>query len=114
MAKTDLRARPIFYRTKDSIEAHLAEVFAALAISRHLQAATGVSIKNTVANPPAAAHRQDPHRRPDHHRDPDHHPRRTSDPRPAVLTTAPAQGIKPVELRSGDSRIRTPESPLRR
>ncbi len=48
MAKTDLRARPIFHRTKDSIEAHLTIVFAALAISRHLQQLGGVSIKKLV------------------------------------------------------------------
>jgi hypothetical protein len=48
MAKTDLRARPIFHRQRDSIEAHLTIVFAALAISRHLQDQTGVSIKKLV------------------------------------------------------------------
>ena len=48
MAKSDLRARPIFHRTRDSIEAHLTVVFAALAVSRHLQAQTGVSIKKLV------------------------------------------------------------------
>jgi hypothetical protein len=34
MAKSDLAARPIYHRTKDSIEAHLTIVFAALAVSR--------------------------------------------------------------------------------
>jgi hypothetical protein len=48
MAKTDLRARPIFHHQRDSIEAHLTIVFAALAISRHLQHQTGVSIKRLV------------------------------------------------------------------
>ena len=48
MAKSDLRARPIFHHTKDSIEAHLTVVFAALAISRHLQETTGASIKKIV------------------------------------------------------------------
>jgi transposase len=48
MAKTDLRARPIFHHQRDSIEAHLTVVFAALAISRHLQDQTGVSIKKLV------------------------------------------------------------------
>ena len=48
MAKTDLRARPIFHRQRDSIEAHLTIVFAALAISRYLQEHTGVSIKKLV------------------------------------------------------------------
>lgn len=49
MAKSDLRARPIFHHQKDSIEAHLSIVFAALAISRHLQEATGLSIKKLVS-----------------------------------------------------------------
>ena len=48
MAKSDLRARPIFHRLRDSIEAHLTIVFAALAVSRHLQEVTGVSIKKLV------------------------------------------------------------------
>lgn len=48
MAKSDLRARPVFHRTRDAIEAHLTVVFAALAISRHLQAQTGTSIKKIV------------------------------------------------------------------
>ncbi len=34
MSKTDLRARPIFHHKKDSIEAHLTVVFAALAVTR--------------------------------------------------------------------------------
>jgi transposase len=48
MAKSDLRARPVFHHQRDSIEAHLTIVFAALAISRHLQDATDVSIKKLV------------------------------------------------------------------
>jgi hypothetical protein len=48
MAKSDLRARPIFHRERDAIEAHLTIVFAALAVSRHLQDATGVTIKKLV------------------------------------------------------------------
>jgi hypothetical protein len=48
MAKTDLRARPIFHHKRDSIEAHLTIVFAALAISRYLQEHSGVSIKKLV------------------------------------------------------------------
>jgi hypothetical protein len=48
MAKSDLRARPIFHHTREAIEAHLTVVFAALAVSRHLQAQTGQSIKKIV------------------------------------------------------------------
>ena len=48
MAKSDLRARPIFHRERDAIEAHLTVVFAALAVSRHLQDTTGASIKKLI------------------------------------------------------------------
>jgi len=48
MAKSDLQARPIFHHKKDSIEAHLTIVFAALAVARHLQARTGITIKKLV------------------------------------------------------------------
>ena len=48
MTKSDLKARPVFHHQRDSIEAHLTVVFAALAISRHLHKATGVSIKKIV------------------------------------------------------------------
>jgi transposase len=48
MAKSDLAARPIFHRTRDSIEAHLTIVFAALAISRWIEDRTGWSIKKSV------------------------------------------------------------------
>ena len=48
MAKSDLRARPIFHHERDSIEAHLTIVLAALAVARHLQDASGVSIKRLI------------------------------------------------------------------
>jgi transposase len=48
MSKSDLRARPIFHRRRDAIEAHLTVVFAALAVSRYLQDTTGVSINKLV------------------------------------------------------------------
>ena len=48
MTKSDLRARPIFHHQRESIEAHLTVVFAALAISRDLQTRTGVTIKKLV------------------------------------------------------------------
>lgn len=37
-----------FHHERDAIEAHLTVVFAALAVSRHLQNVTGVSIKKIV------------------------------------------------------------------
>lgn len=48
MSKTDLRARPIFVRTRDAIEAHLTIVFTALAVSREAQARSGLAIRNLV------------------------------------------------------------------
>ena len=48
MAKTDLRARPMFHHEKDSISAHLTIVFCALAITRHLTDVTGYSIRRIV------------------------------------------------------------------
>ena len=38
----------MFHRIRDSIEAHLTVVFAALAVSREAQARTGVSIKKII------------------------------------------------------------------
>jgi hypothetical protein len=48
MSKHDLRARPIYSRTRDSIEAHLTIVFAAMAIGRWVEDRTGWSIKKFV------------------------------------------------------------------
>lgn len=48
MSKTDLRARPIFHRQRDAIEAHLTLVMTALAVARHLQEQSGRSIKHIV------------------------------------------------------------------
>jgi hypothetical protein len=48
MAKSDLQARPIYHRTRDSIEAHLTIVFAALAVSRWIEQVTGWSIRRFV------------------------------------------------------------------
>ncbi len=48
VAKTDLRARPMFASTEDSIHTHLTVAFAALAITRHLHTTTGVSIRRIV------------------------------------------------------------------
>ncbi len=48
MSKHDLQARPIFHHKRESIDAHLAVVFAALAVSRLIEAQTGWSIKRFV------------------------------------------------------------------
>jgi transposase len=48
MAKSDLQARPIYHHKRDPIEAHLTIVFAALAVSRWIEARTGWSIRKFV------------------------------------------------------------------
>ena len=48
MSKADLQARPVYHRKRDSIEAHLTIVFAALAVSRWIEAQTGWSIRKFV------------------------------------------------------------------
>ena len=48
MSKTDLRARPMFHRTRDAIEAHLTIVFTALAVSRTVQNRTGLAVRNVI------------------------------------------------------------------
>jgi hypothetical protein len=48
MSKHDLQARPIYHRTRDSIDAHLTIVFAALAVSHWIEHQTGWSIKKFV------------------------------------------------------------------
>lgn len=48
MSKTDLRARPMFARTRDAIEAHLTIVFTALAVSREVQNRTGLSLRRVL------------------------------------------------------------------
>lgn len=48
MAKHDLQARPIFHRTRDSIEAHLTVVFAAMAISKYIEQATGKTRRHII------------------------------------------------------------------
>ena len=48
MSKHDLRARPIYHHKRDSIDAHLAIVFAALAVTRFIEDRTDWSIKKFV------------------------------------------------------------------
>jgi hypothetical protein len=66
MSKHDLAARPIYHHKRESIEAHLTIVFAALVVGRLVEEQTG------SVNPPVRAHRPPLPHRPD--------PRRTADP----------------------------------
>lgn len=60
MTKNDLQARPVFHHEREAIKAHLSVVFAALAISRHLQQRSGVTIKKWSR--PGAPHARPPSR----------------------------------------------------
>ena len=48
MSKHDLRARPIYHHKHESIDAHINIVFAALAVTRHIEIQTSWSIKKFV------------------------------------------------------------------
>ena len=48
MSKSDLRARPIYHHKRESIEARLSIVMAALAVGRLVEQATGWSINRFV------------------------------------------------------------------
>ena len=48
MSKHDLQARPVYHHKRESIEAHLSIVFAALAVSHWVEHQTGWSIKKFV------------------------------------------------------------------
>jgi len=48
MSKHHLKARPVYHHKKESIDAHLAVVFAALAVSHHIEQVTGWTIKSFV------------------------------------------------------------------
>ena len=48
MSKHDLQARPIYHHLRESIDAHLSIVVAALAVSHHIEHQTGWSIKKFV------------------------------------------------------------------
>jgi transposase len=48
MTKSDLKARPIFHRKKDAIEAHLTIIMATLAIGKNIESASGMSLKQVI------------------------------------------------------------------
>lgn len=48
MSKHDLKARPVFHRREEAIQAHILIVFAANALSKHLEMTTGKSILKIV------------------------------------------------------------------
>lgn len=48
MSKHDLKARPIFHRKHDSIQAHLTIVMAAMAIGHYLEQRSSMSLKRLI------------------------------------------------------------------
>ena len=68
MSKHDLQARPIYHHKRESIEAHLSIVFAALAVSHWIEHQTGWSIKKFVQTATPLPHRDHPRRKPHPHR----------------------------------------------
>ena len=48
MSKSDLKARPIYHHTAQSIDAHLTIVMAALAVGHELEKRTGISLKRLI------------------------------------------------------------------
>lgn len=48
MSKSDLRARPMFHRTRDAIQAHLTIVVTALAVAHNIQERSGLAIAKVV------------------------------------------------------------------
>lgn len=102
MSKTDLRARPIFARTRDAIEAHLTMVFTALAVSRTVQNRTGLSFDASCAPSGHCARRPSKStasRPPSHPRSAPPRPQSSTrcKPRPrGTKAFGPTQGLKPA------------------
>lgn len=48
MSKSDLETRPIFHRTQDAVKAHVLICFVALAIGKHMELQTGLSLRRIV------------------------------------------------------------------
>jgi transposase len=55
MSKHDLQARPIYHHLRDSIEAHLSIVVAAMAVSHYIEHQTRWSIGNSCEPPAVTA-----------------------------------------------------------
>ncbi|MEK7855376.1 MAG: transposase, partial [Acidobacteriota bacterium] len=48
MAKSDLVARPIFHHKAEAVRAHMVVCFVALAIGKHMEIATGLSLRRVM------------------------------------------------------------------
>jgi len=68
MSKHDLQARPIYHRKRDSIEAHLSIVFAALAVGRWIESTDRLVDQEIREDRTPLPHHPDPGRPAHHHR----------------------------------------------
>jgi hypothetical protein len=86
----DLQARPVYHHRRDSIEAHLTIVFAALAVSRWIEEATGWTIRKFVRTGTPLPDDRDPRRRtyPYRRRPPARRRQRRPRPHPPALKCA--------------------------
>lgn len=48
MSKSDLRTRPIFHRKEDAVKAHVVVCFVSLAMGKHMEIVTGLSLRKIV------------------------------------------------------------------
>ena len=62
MSKRDLEARPIYHRNRESIDAHMRVVFAALAVSHWIETANRLVDQEIRADRPPLPHSHDPGR----------------------------------------------------
>ena len=105
MSKHDLQARPIYHHKRESIEAHLSIVFAALAVSHWIEHQTGWSIKKFVrtATPLPHRDRSEPETRPSP--PPTRYPTTSAtpspkSPRPPRPPATPAAAVRPPKVRT--------------
>ena len=98
MSKSDLQARPIYHRKRDSIEAHLTIVFAALAVTRFIEGPHRLVHQEIRPNRPPLPHHPDPRR-------PAHPHRRRPAPRPTSATPSPSSSSR-NEVRTSLIKVR--------
>ena len=90
MSRHDLQARRIYHHRRDSIEAHLTTVFAALAVSGWIEETTGWTIRPSVRTGTPLPDDRDPRRRrhPYRRRPPARRRQRRPGPHPPALKCA--------------------------
>ena len=83
MSKHDLQARPVYHHKRESIEAHLTIVFAALAVSHWIETPNRLEHQEIRAHRPPLPHRPDQGRQtnPDRRRPATRRPPRAPSPR---------------------------------